>query len=40
MGNIWTIFKRDLKGYFSSPIAYVVTLPTYATLLLISFSMQ
>lgn len=24
MGNIWTIFKRDLKGYFSSPIAYVV----------------
>ncbi|MFH1214011.1 MAG: ABC transporter permease [Candidatus Neomarinimicrobiota bacterium] len=24
MGNLIAIFKRDLKGYFSSPIAYVV----------------
>ncbi|MCK9244963.1 MAG: ABC transporter permease [Candidatus Marinimicrobia bacterium] len=24
MGNLFQIYKRDLKGYFSSPIAYVV----------------
>jgi len=24
MGNLLAIYKRDLKGYFSSPIAYVV----------------
>lgn len=24
MGNIWTIAKRDLKSYFTSPVAYVV----------------
>ncbi len=24
MSNVYSIFKRDLKGYFSSPIAYVV----------------
>lgn len=24
MRNIWTIFKRELKGYFDSPTAYVV----------------
>src|SRR6266516_463522 len=23
-GNVWTITKRELKGYFSSPVAYVV----------------
>jgi ABC-2 type transport system permease protein len=24
MGNLFAIYKRDLRGYFSSPIAYVV----------------
>ncbi len=24
MGNLLAIYKRDLKGYFFSPIAYVV----------------
>ena len=24
MNNIWPIFKRELRGYFDSPIAYVV----------------
>jgi ABC-2 type transport system permease protein len=24
MGNIWTIFKKELKAYFVSPIAYVL----------------
>ncbi|MDD5765080.1 MAG: ABC transporter permease subunit [Candidatus Marinimicrobia bacterium] len=24
MGNVYTIFKRDVRSYFSSPIAYVV----------------
>lgn len=23
MSNVWTIFKRELSGYFSTPIAYV-----------------
>ncbi len=23
MANVWTIFKRELSGYFSTPIAYV-----------------
>ena len=23
LGNIWTISKRELKGYFASPVAYV-----------------
>ncbi len=22
-GNVWTIAKRELKGYFASPVAYV-----------------
>lgn len=25
MRNIWTIFKREVRGYFVSPIAYMVT---------------
>ena len=23
MSNVWTLFKRELKGYFSTPLAYV-----------------
>ncbi len=23
MGNTWTIYKREMKSYFTSPIAYI-----------------
>lgn len=35
MRNIWTIFKRELRQYFVSPIAYLVA---FAVLLLLGFS--
>lgn len=35
MRNIWTIFKRELRGYFVSPIAYLVA---FAVLVLLGIS--